>query len=427
MVAPPSNVHIRVLSPDSILVTWADPIYQLNKKQFGGLRRYYTMRYREREAESETWSYRTSARPRVRLENLTPNGSYEFSVRVSNGQHDGSWCQPVYKNIMPGESIVNHFQNVQPQNRYFNSVCFVSSMPSLKTLAANLTATPIWETGPISPTPSSPYDDAGKRRYTANHVNFMSKEPKVPCSVTEVMERMKLKYGEKFQSASNVQVISGPPENVPRNVSVLAVEGCHSFVVINWLPPENSSITEKWLHSNVSNETFLPVENLQPEHQVSIHAKCFDLGFLANAIPQILSIPGTEPIWIQFPFKYDKSYTDCYGKQYVKRTWYRKFVGIVLCNSLRYKIFISDKLQGTFENIGDGYGYGEDHCEFVDSFLDGRTGPLVIIVSRAGYYRRYRQQPLKHGVIGGGRYSYRSSGNYYVAWYECGAPIPGNW
>uniref|UniRef100_A0A8C4R6H2 Fibronectin type-III domain-containing protein n=1 Tax=Eptatretus burgeri TaxID=7764 RepID=A0A8C4R6H2_EPTBU len=495
MVAPPSNVHIRVLSPDSILVTWADPIYQLNKKQFGGLRRYYTMRYREREAESETWSYRTSARPRVRLENLTPNGSYEFSVRVSNGQHDGSWCQPVYKNIMPekkrnrpapspravplgsrkattvgeprrlamkpaifsgkpsklrkvqsensrakpamksqiitvekktsepadfkgrwmidpatmklytpdgnmvydkfgkqlklcvsnddntvtdikGEAILGtngslpdgsvengwllaglkrshvakpltpRYKNTLPPSSTTATVAtttitndaftsrssmsmptssttsassststipsttpFSTSIPSATvtetststptttttttfTYKANLTATPIWETGPISPTPSSPYDDAGKRRYTANHVNFMSKEPKVPCSVTEVMERMKLKYGEKFQSASNVQVISGPPENVPRNVSVLAVEGCHSFVVINWLPPENSSITdyvvtsgmtdgkktEKWLHSNVSNETFLPVENLQPEHQIYLQSSSSEPG-----------------------------------------------------------------------------------------------------------------------------------------------------
>lgn len=29
----------------------------------------------------------------------------------------------------------------------------------------------------------------------------------------------------------------------------------------------------------------------------------------------------------------------------------------------------------TFYSIGDSWGRGEDHCQFVDSHLDGRTGP----------------------------------------------------
>lgn len=55
---------------------------------------------------------------------------------------------------------------------------------------------------------------------------------------------------------------------------------------------------------------------------------------------------GGEPIWIPFAFKHNPDYTDCHGRQYVKRTWYRKFVGVVLCNSLRYKIYLSDNLRG---------------------------------------------------------------------------------
>lgn len=55
---------------------------------------------------------------------------------------------------------------------------------------------------------------------------------------------------------------------------------------------------------------------------------------------------GGEPIWIPFAFKHDPGYTDCHGRQYVKRTWYKKFVGVVLCNSLRYKIYLSDNLKG---------------------------------------------------------------------------------
>lgn len=36
-------------------------------------------------------------------------------------------------------------------------------------------------------------------------------------------------------------------------------------------------------------------------------------------------------------------------------------------------LFISGT-SGKFYNIGDQRGHGEDHCQFVDSFLDGRTG-----------------------------------------------------
>lgn len=118
---------------------------------------------------------------------------------------------------------------------------------------------------------------------------------------------------------------------------------------------------------------------------------------------------GGEPIWIPFTFKYNSVHSACKGSQFVKRTWYRKFVGVVLCNSLRYKIFMGDGLRGItwpliciisipiiyfwrysacithpstpsfstepFHSIADTLGQGEDHCQFVDSYMDGRTGP----------------------------------------------------
>lgn len=66
----------------------------------------------------------------------------------------------------------------------------------------------------------------------------------------------------------------------------------------------------------------------------------------SRCVNLILFFSGGEPIWIPFNFRYDPTYSDCSGKQYVKRTWYRKFVGVVLCNSLRYKIYLSDDLRG---------------------------------------------------------------------------------
>lgn len=54
-----------------------------------------------------------------------------------------------------------------------------------------------------------------------------------------------------------------------------------------------------------------------------------------------------EPIWVPFSFRYNPAHSSCKGSQFVKRTWYKKFVGVVLCNSLRYKIFMGDGLRGT--------------------------------------------------------------------------------
>lgn len=71
-----------------------------------------------------------------------------------------------------------------------------------------------------------------------------------------------------------------------------------------------------------------------------IHA----LWCISSSVPPCFS--GGEPIWIPFTFKYNSAHSSCKGSQYVKRTWYRKFVGVVLCNSLRYKIFMGNGLRG---------------------------------------------------------------------------------
>lgn len=52
------------------------------------------------------------------------------------------------------------------------------------------------------------------------------------------------------------------------------------------------------------------------------------------------------------------------------------------------EVFVMCVSEGKFYNIGDETGNGEDHCQFVDSFLDGRTGgPLAA-----------HQLPLKQGA-----------------------------
>ncbi|KAE8625297.1 hypothetical protein XENTR_v10006217 [Xenopus tropicalis] len=294
----------------------------------------------------------------------------------------------------------------------------------------------------FSPTPKSEIDALGKIRTTGPHITYMTKKQEHPCSITE-----SLKYFPT-EEATNQEIVSRPM-NPPSNLTIVTVEGCPSFVILDWQPPENDTVTEYKIISTengappgkdqsiiTTNQTFQTVENLKPNASYQflvIPTNPLGEGPASNTVefstesadPRV-SEPvtgGKDAIWTEIKFKSD-SYSECKGKQFVKRTWYKKFVGIQLCNSLRYKIYLSDSLLGTFYNIGDQSGFGEDHCQFVDSFLDGRTGQQLSpeqLTTRKGFYRAVRQQPVDFGNIGG------NSQIRYVHWYECGIAIPGKW
>ncbi|XP_043860818.1 fibronectin type III domain-containing protein 1 [Dromiciops gliroides] len=303
--------------------------------------------------------------------------------------------------------------------------------------------------GSISSFPEEEFDLAGKKRFVAPYVTYLNKDPLAPCSLTEALDH--------FQVESLDEIIPNdltkndlPPQHAPRNITVVAVEGCHSFVIVDWDKSTQGDVVTGYLVYSASYEDFirnkwstqtsgvthLPIENLKPNtrYYFKVQAKnphgygpiSPSVSFVTESDNPLLVVrpPGGEPIWIPFAFKRDPSYTDCHGRQYVKRTWYRKFVGVVLCNSLRYKIYLSDNLKDTFYSIGDSWGRGEDHCQFVDSHLDGRTGPqsyVEALPTVQGYHRQYRQEPVEFGRIGFG------TPYYYVGWYECGVSIPGKW
>ncbi|XP_057191834.1 target of Nesh-SH3 isoform X4 [Triplophysa rosa] len=292
----------------------------------------------------------------------------------------------------------------------------------------------------FSPHPVSEIDAMGRKRFVAPHVIYKTdKRPEEPCSVTHSLSY----FPDEEVGYLNV---TGPPKTPPSNVTVVTVEGCPSFVIIDWEKTDNETkeyeveSTTKGPHGKevsivTTNQTHTAVENLKPEssYEFKVTPKN-ELGSgpasdpvtfsTESADPRVSEIPtGKNAIWSSFPFKAD-SYSECNGRQYIKRTWYRKFVGIQLCNSLRYNIYLSDSLKGKFYSIGDLAGNGEDHCQFVDSFLDGRTGgPLAPdqLPPRQGFFRAVRQEPVQFGEIGG------NSLINYVAWYECGIPIPGKW
>ncbi|KAB0343530.1 hypothetical protein FD754_020456, partial [Muntiacus muntjak] len=264
----------------------------------------------------------------------------------------------------------------------------------------------------FSSSPTRETDPLGKPRFKGPHVRYIQKPDDSPCSITDSVKRFPKEEATEGNATS-------PPQNPPTNLTVVTVEGCPSFVILDWDKPLNDTVTEYEVISRengsfsgknksiqTTNQTFSTVENLKPDTRVSEPVSA-----------------GRDAIWTERPFNSD-SYSECQGKQYVKRTWYKKFVGVQLCNSLRYKIYLSDSLTGKFYNIGDQRGHGEDHCQFVDSFLDGRTGQQLSsdqLPTKEGYFRAVRQEPVQFGEIGG------HTQINYVQWYECGTTIPGKW
>ncbi|XP_028938567.1 target of Nesh-SH3 isoform X33 [Ornithorhynchus anatinus] len=293
-----------------------------------------------------------------------------------------------------------------------------------------------------SSSPTSQTDFQGKQRFTAPHVRYIPKPEDVPCSITDTLSRFPKEEGPKENATS-------PPQNSPTNLTVFTVEGCSSFVILDWEKAQNDTVTEYEVISKengspagkgktiqTTDQTHSTVENLKPNTSYEFQVKpinplgegpasntvAFSTESADPRVSEQISV-GKDAIWTEIPFNSD-SFSECKGKQYVKRTWYKKFVGVQLCNSLRYKIYLSDSLTGKFYNIGDQRGHGEDHCQFVDSFLDGRTGQQLTpdqLPIKEGYFRAVRQEPVQFGEIGGQTHI------NYVQWYECGTTIPGKW
>ncbi|CAO2631731.1 Target of Nesh-SH3 [Lemmus lemmus] len=300
----------------------------------------------------------------------------------------------------------------------------------------------IGNTTDFSSSPTKETDHLGKPRFTGPHVRYIPKPDNRPCSITDSIRRFPTEEATEGNATS-------PPQNPPTNLTVVTVEGCPSFVILDWEKPLNDTVTEYEVISRengsfsgknksiqITNQTFSTVENLKPDTSYEFQVKPKNplgegpasntVAFSTESADPRVSEPisaGRDAIWTERPFNSD-SYSECKGKQYVKRTWYKKFVGVQLCNSLRYKIYLSDSLTGKFYNIGDQRGHGEDHCQFVDSFLDGRTGQQLAsdqLPTKEGYFRAVRQEPVQFGEIGG------HTQINYVQWYECGTTIPGKW
>ncbi|XP_004573246.1 target of Nesh-SH3 isoform X8 [Maylandia zebra] len=375
---------------------------------------------------TEEWVYGSPARPAIQI-NKKPNlvGKPGETDKVNNFKQNDKL--PVLKPKVPAVTT----KPIKQERKQTTTATPTTTAPRQES----------WEESDLFKSqPSSEIDAMGKKRYVAPHVIYKTgKKPDEPCSITSSLNY----FPEDEPSETNV---TSPPKTPPSNLTVVTVEGCPSFIILDWEKTDNET-TEYEVISTAkgpdgeqvsiltTNQTHTAVENLKPESSYEFKVKPRnELGSgppsepvtfnTESADPRVSeNVSGKDAIWTQFPFKTD-SYSDCHGKQYVKRTWYRKFVGVQLCNSLRYKIYLSETLNGKFYNIGDQTGFSEDHCQFVDSFLDGRTGRQLRadqLPSRQGFFRALRQEPVHFGEIGG------HSHVNYVSWYECGTPIPGKW
>uniref|UniRef100_A0A8W8JET2 Apple domain-containing protein n=1 Tax=Magallana gigas TaxID=29159 RepID=A0A8W8JET2_MAGGI len=131
----------------------------------------------------------------------------------------------------------------------------------------------------------------------------------------------------------------------------------------------------------------------------------------------------TTSCWYEYSFDHDTAWNGCTGgKRYVMKTKYTSapIVGVELCNSTRYQLFLGANLTDTFLNIGDGSGEGADHCELVGGLEVNAVLPGTYSSAPAltGYARSSVGQEFNIQAIAGG------SGWYSNPWYECGVKIP---
>lgn len=70
------------------------------------------------------------------------------------------------------------------------------------------------------------------------HVRYIQKPDNRPCSITDSVKRFPKEDATEGNATS-------PPQNPPTNLTVVTVEGCPSFVILDWDKPLNDTVTGK--------------------------------------------------------------------------------------------------------------------------------------------------------------------------------------
>lgn len=68
-------------------------------------------------------------------------------------------------------------------------------------------------------------------------MNYIRKDPGAPCSLTEALEYLQVDVLEDLMKNDSLTANQVPPKHKPHNLTVVAMEGCHSFIILDWARP----------------------------------------------------------------------------------------------------------------------------------------------------------------------------------------------
>lgn len=69
--------------------------------------------------------------------------------------------------------------------------------------------------------------------FIAPYVTYLNKDPAAPCSLTDALDHFQVESLDEI-IPSDMRKSDRPPQHAPRNITIVAVEGCHSFVIVDW-------------------------------------------------------------------------------------------------------------------------------------------------------------------------------------------------
>lgn len=88
-------------------------------------------------------------------------------------------------------------------------------------------------------------------------MNYIQKDPASPCSLTEALEYLQVDVLENLMEKDSLAVNQNqPPKHKPHNLTVVAMEGCHSFIILDWGRPLRDDMVSGTHLINLSSVVF---------------------------------------------------------------------------------------------------------------------------------------------------------------------------
>lgn len=83
-------------------------------------------------------------------------------------------------------------------------------------------------------------------------MTYLNKDPAAPCSLTEALDHFQVESLDELVP-KNLKNTGMQPPKTPHNITIVAVEGCHSFVIVDWAAP---------IHGDLVTGTLMLVANV---------------------------------------------------------------------------------------------------------------------------------------------------------------------